>query len=129
MSVEEGESVAITRLGARGDGVTEDGLHVPYALAGERVRIARDERHARILAIETASPQRIAPFCRYFGSCGGCSVQHLEAGAYSAWKSGIVSQALRTARIDAPPIQPLLDAHGAGRRRLTLHVRDRKSVV
>ena len=116
------ETVTIARLGARGDGLTVDGLVVPGALPGERVSVAREERRARLLAIEAPSPKRVAPFCPYAGRCGGCAVQHLAAGAYAAWKRGIVAQALVQAGIETEPA-PLVDAHGAGRRRITLHVR------
>ena len=123
MSEPATESVTIARLGARGDGLTGDGLAVPGALPGERVAVERDGSRARLVAVETPSPERIAPFCPYYERCGGCAVQHLEAQAYAAWKRGIVTQALAQARIETE-LAPLVDAHGAGRRRITLHVRE-----
>ncbi len=122
MSEATAETVSIARFGARGDGVTEDGLIVPGALAGERATIIREGKIGRVVAIEVASPERIAPFCRYFGHCGGCAVQHLAPEPYSAWKRGIAVQALQQAGI-ATTIDPLVDAHAPGRRRITLHVR------
>lgn len=116
------ESVAIARLGARGDGLTAAGLAVAGALPGERVSVQREDGRARLLAIELPSPDRIDPFCPYYEECGGCAVQHLAPEPYAAWKRGIAEQALSQAHIDAE-LLPLVDAHEAGRRRITLHVR------
>ena len=69
-----------------------------------------------------ASPERIAPFCPHFGVCGGCAIQHWEAERYRAWKRDIVVETLAQAGIDCE-VAPLVDAHGVGRRRITLHAR------
>jgi 23S rRNA (uracil1939-C5)-methyltransferase len=118
----------IDHVGQRGDGVSfADGqnLFVPYTLPGEGVEAGPvaghpDRRH--LIRIEQPSPQRIAPFCRYFGACGGCAIQHWEPEAYRAWKRAIVVETLDHAGI-ACEVAPLVDAHGAGRRRITLHAR------
>ncbi len=120
------ETLDIVRLGLRGDGVTADGLVVPGALPGETVRAAPEEGtrppRARLDVVLKASADRIAPFCPYFGTCGGCAIQHLAPAPYAAWKRDLVVGALARAGIEAP-VAPLLDAHGSGRRRITLHVR------
>ena len=116
-------SVVIARLGARGDGLAADGLAVPGALPGERVTVRRTGGRTELLAVETPSPERVAPFCPYYARCGGCSVQHLAPEAYRGWKRGLVADALDRAGL-ATDLAPLVDAHGAGRRRLTLHVRE-----
>ena len=72
--------------------------------------------------IEQPSPQRIDPFCKYFGACGGCAIQHWQPEAYRAWKRAIVVETLEHAGIDCE-VAPLVDAHGAGRRRITVHAR------
>ena len=120
--------LTIDHVGHRGDGValTDDGnVYVPYTLGGETVEIeplaSRADR-ARLLRIETASPDRIAPFCSHFGACGGCAIQHWQPEAYRAWKRQIVIDTLTQARIDCA-VDELIDAHGAGRRRITLHAR------
>lgn len=117
------ETVTIRDLGARGDGIAEDGILVPYTLPGERVTIRREGRRAELLGIERASADRVAPVCPYFMRCGGCRTQHLARPAELAWKRGRVAQALSQAGLDAAPA-PTLDAHGEGRRRITLHVRE-----
>ncbi|MFY9294204.1 MAG: RNA methyltransferase, partial [Methylorubrum rhodinum] len=119
----EPETLTIARLGARGDGLAEDGLPVPGALPGERVQVHREGRHGTLVAVETPSPERIAPFCPYYSACGGCAVQHLAPEPYADWKRGIVEGALAQARIETQ-LAPLLDARGEGRRRIVLHVRE-----
>ncbi|WP_349371311.1 RNA methyltransferase [Salinarimonas sp.] len=121
--------VVIDRLGARADGIAETPrgpLYVPYALPAERVRVAlREGDRARLVAVETPAPERIAPFCPYFGACGGCLTQHMAEPAYRAWKTGILARALETAGVTPEAIAPMVDARGAGRRRLTFHARYR----
>ena len=92
---------------------------------------ARPSKWRRCRVIPTAAaccrskPQareRIAPFCPHFGVCGGCAIQHWESERYRAWKRDIVVETLARARIDCE-VDALIDAHGLGRRRITLHAR------
>jgi 23S rRNA (uracil1939-C5)-methyltransferase len=122
------ERLIIDHVGHRGDGVAlADGqtVYVPYALAGETVEVDAVPDHPdrrRLLQVERASPQRVAPFCRHFAICGGCAIQHWETEHYRAWKRDIVVETLAQAKI-ACEVYPLVDAHGLGRRRITLHAR------
>ena len=77
---------------------------------------------AHLLRVETASPERIAPICPHFGVCGGCALQHWQTARYRAWKRDLVVDALRQAGL-AAEVADLVDAHGAGRRRVVLHAR------
>lgn len=119
----ETRTVETVRLGQRGDGIAADGTIVPYALPGERVVVRRDGARTHLITVETASAERIDPVCGYFGTCGGCAVQHLAPEPYAEWKRGNLAQGLAQAGLDIAP-EPLRDAHGNGRRRLTLHVRE-----
>jgi len=122
------ERLTISRLGHRGDGVAETPagpVFVPYALPGETVTVEAvpghpDRRH--LLRVESASPERVAPFCPHFGVCGGCAVQHWTEDRYRNWKRGLVVAALTQAGLDAP-VDDLIDAHGEGRRRAVFHAR------
>jgi 23S rRNA (uracil1939-C5)-methyltransferase len=123
------EHLVIDHVGHRGDGVTTVGgesVYVPYTLGGETVEVATVPGHhpdrRRLVAVEKASPERIAPFCPHFGVCGGCAIQHWEPERYRAWKRDIVVTTLAQDGI-ACEVAPLVDAHGAGRRRITLHAR------
>jgi 23S rRNA (uracil1939-C5)-methyltransferase len=123
------ERLTIDHVGQLGDGVGfADGqtLYVPYALGGEIVEVAPVPGHhpdrRRLVGIERASPERIAPFCQHFGTCGGCAIQHWDVERYRAWKRQLVVATLAQAKI-ACDVHPLIDAHGLGRRRITLHAR------
>jgi 23S rRNA (uracil1939-C5)-methyltransferase len=122
------ERLVIDHVGHRGDGVGfADGLavYVPYTLGGETVEVALLSDHPdrrRLLQVEHASPERVTPFCPHFGVCGGCAIQHWETERYRAWKRDIVVETLAQAKL-ACDVDPLIDAHGAGRRRITLHAR------
>jgi 23S rRNA (uracil1939-C5)-methyltransferase len=122
------ESFIIDHVAHRGDGValaSGEAVYVPYTLAGETVEVDLVAGHpdrARLLAVTTASPERIAPFCPHFGVCGGCAIQHWQEDRYQAWKRNIVVETLRQAKLDCE-VAPLVDAHGAGRRRITVHAR------
>lgn len=119
------EHVTITRLGAKADGIAETAsgpLFVPFALPGETVTIERDGARAQLVSVDTPSPERATPFCPYFGECGGCATQHMRHDFYRAWKQDALAHTLRQAHLDTP-LEPMIDAHGEGRRRLTLHVR------
>ncbi len=115
----------IERMGNRGDGIAlHDGetYHIPYALPGEAVSAVLTEGRAEAVRVETSSGERIAPACRHFGQCGGCALQHWRADAVASWKRDRIAQALKRVRIETE-IGPTIDAHGEGRRRVTLHIR------
>ena len=98
---------------------------MPYALPGEMVSAEVQGERGRLIALQEPSPDRITPFCPHFTHCGGCAIQHLAVPAYQAWKRNLVVEALSQAGIEAP-VAPLVDAHGKGRRRVTLHARKGK---
>ena len=121
-------ALTIDHVGHRGDGIAMDAgntLYVPYTLSGESVEVDHVAGHPdrrKLLAVDVASPERIEPFCPHFGICGGCAIQHWAAEPYQAWKRNIVVETLAQAGVDCE-VAPLVDAHGAGRRRVTLHGR------
>jgi 23S rRNA (uracil1939-C5)-methyltransferase len=122
------EQLTIARLGHRGDGVAdtaEGPVYVPYTLPGETVTVEPvaghpDRRH--LDHVDRPSRERIAPICKHFTQCGGCAIQHWSLAEYHLWKRGLVAEALAQAGVIAP-IADLIDAHGQGRRRATLHAR------
>ncbi len=117
--------VTIQSLGQHGDGIAEiagERVFVPFTLPGERVEIGREGERGTLLSIIEPSPERAEPICAYFGTCGGCSLQHLSGAGYAAFKRGLVANALEHAGVVAD-VAELVDATGIGRRRATLHVR------
>jgi len=122
------QRLVISRVGHRGDGIADvagEPVFIPYTLPGESVDAEPVPGHpdrAQLLRVETPSPDRIDPFCPHFGICGGCATQHWAEAPYRAWKRDLVVTALAQAGIDSP-VDALIDAHGEGRRRATLHAR------
>jgi len=111
----------VESLGHRGDGIvrTEAGvLHVPKVLPGERI----DLRDGVLVSVLEPSAERVEAFCAHYASCGGCKFQHWQEEPYRAWKRGLLLAALASQGIETD-VTPLVDAHGAGRRRVTFHVR------
>ncbi len=111
----------IDRLGSKGDGICRSGeamMFVNKVIAGEVVELV----HGKLKRIVEPSPERQPAFCQYYDTCGGCKFQHWQHAHYAEWKRNLVVEALRSQGIDAE-VSPLIDAHGAGRRRVSLHVR------
>jgi 23S rRNA (uracil1939-C5)-methyltransferase len=96
------DSLVISALDQEGRGVARrEGkvVFVDGALIGERVdaEITREKAHyalARVTALERASPARVDPPCPHFGTCGGCSLQHLDPAAQVAVKQRVLEDAL-----------------------------------
>jgi 23S rRNA (uracil1939-C5)-methyltransferase len=119
------QALDIARLGAQGDGIAETlsgPVYVPYALPGEQVLIEGRGDRARLVAVLSASADRVAPQCRHFTHCGGCALQHLERTAYLAWKRELVATAFAARGIEAPVAHVVSVGLGA-RRRATLSAR------
>jgi len=116
----------IDRLGHRGDGIARGGsgdVFISYTLPDELVIAALESAdRARLQAIVRASADRVDPVCDYFTRCGGCALQHLDLSALLDWKRSLVVEALRQRGIETR-VEPCIDAHGDGRRRVTLHAR------
>jgi 23S rRNA (uracil1939-C5)-methyltransferase len=95
--------VMIESLAHDGRGVAHlDGkaIFIEGALPGERVGIEYLATHrkfdeARATVIQLASPDRVTPRCPHFGVCGGCSLQHLEAGAQIRAKQQVLLDNLK----------------------------------
>ena len=118
-------TATIEALGHKGEGIaTIEGkkVYVPFALPGEVVELQVEGERGTLVSVTSPAPNRTNPFCPHFGTCGGCQLQHMDAESYAAFKIGLVETPLRHAGIDAK-VEKFMTAHGAGRRRATLHAR------
>jgi len=119
--------VTIERIGAKGDGVAETDagpLFIPRGIPGDVYRIDHDADAGEKFHLETPSPHRVTPFCSAFGQCGGCAIQDAEQKIYAQWKKELVGSALAPLGL-SDRVTDFIDAHGAGRRRVTFHARRR----
>lgn len=106
------EASEIVRIAAKGDGVTADGRHAPYAAPGDVLlpdgSLAPGLHHA-------------VPPCRHFGTCGGCQLQHCDEPSIARYVGERVafaaqSQGVAIGELLAPHLSP-----PRSRRRCTLH--------
>jgi len=124
---EPGFEAVATALGRSGDGLVRhegETLFVPFLLPGERAMLGRAGRgHAHIARLIEASAERAAPPCPHFGRCGGCSLQHLQAGPLARFKLDRVRRALAEAGFTPPIETGFVAIPPASRRRMDLAVR------
>ncbi len=105
------ETALITRIAARGDGVTADGRHVAGAVPGDRVRSD---------GILIPGPNRAEPLCRHFGKCGGCQLQHVAEDALADYVRDRVVGGLAGQDVEAAEVLPALLSPSHSRRRAAL---------
>jgi 23S rRNA (uracil1939-C5)-methyltransferase len=125
--------LGIDDLSHDGRGVATFGekkVFVRGALPGERVsvRITDSKRRydeGEVLAVLEASPDRIQPRCPHFGTCGGCSLQHLEPARQIEYKQNTLLQNLaRIGKVTPAVLWPPLTGPAWGyRRKARLSVR------
>lgn len=110
------EDVHITGVAAEGNAlarVNDMVVFIPYGAPGDvaDVRLTRKRSsyaEGRIERMVTPSPDRVAPRCEHFGTCGGCRWQHLPYGLQLKFKQEQVEAALtRIAKVELPPISPI----------------------
>jgi 23S rRNA (uracil1939-C5)-methyltransferase len=100
----------IVRIAARGDGVTESGQHVPFAVPGDALL---DDG---ALAF---GPHHQEPPCRHFPECGGCQLQHADDAAYRGYLVSRIETALAQHGLETEIRDPHLSPPRS-RRRATL---------
>lgn len=105
-------------------GTTTDGLgiaridswvvFIPKAVAGDVADIiitSKKKNHVfgKITALKKESAQRVSPFCKHFGLCGGCSLQHIDYAEQLRIKQKFVEDTLkRIGKTEAEEILPIL---------------------
>ncbi len=125
--------VDITDLSHDGRGVARiDGktVFVVGALPGERARIrlvkrSRSFDEATVEELLTRSPSRVDPRCVHFGTCSGCSLQHLAPAEQIAAKQRVLSENFdRIGKVSpARWLDPLVDDAWGYRRKGRLSVK------
>jgi len=85
-------------------------------LPGETVKVTVDEERkdyikATAKEILEPSPYRIKPACRYFGTCGGCQLQHIPHDMQIRLKEEILMDCMkRQAKTDVKLSEPIIDS-------------------
>ncbi|WP_288902577.1 23S rRNA (uracil(1939)-C(5))-methyltransferase RlmD [uncultured Sneathiella sp.] len=129
--------LAIDHIGSAGDGVAEkDGksYYVPFTAPGDwlRASVLEERGNGSVAAIDeifTPGPDRIDPTCRHFGTCGGCSLQHLTPAFTADWKRQRIIDCLSMAGIDGANVLETLTSPLGSRRRVEFIAAKRKKGV
>ncbi len=112
-------TVTIEDIEQRGYGVARhEGkvIFVEDALPGETVEVHQTKNKgsyafARPMRLVVPSSDRVEPFCRHFGSCGGCKWQYLPYEKQLGYKEYFVRTALeRIGGVADPPVRTILGA-------------------
>src|ERR1700733_15692753 len=111
------EDVAIIDIAEEGKGVgkaDEFVLFVDKAVPGDiaDIEVYRSKKNfgeGKISLLKQPSELRTEPFCRHFGTCGGCKWQHMTYAAQLQFKKKSVADALtRIAKIDIDGMLPII---------------------
>jgi 23S rRNA (uracil1939-C5)-methyltransferase len=108
-------------------------VFIPFTAVGDRItcRITEMKRSFAkgiLIELKYASRYRTQPLCPYFGTCGGCQLQHLQPQAQLKYKLHAVQDALkRIGHLSIPPF-PIIPAtaNWSYRRHITLHLRPKE---
>lgn len=111
------ENIVITDYAAEGKAMVRlDGkvIFVSGAIPGDTVDLLltknkKDWAEARALRIVKPSPDRLDPFCKHFGICGGCKWQMLPYDKQLQFKQQETEQNLRRiGKVELPEIMPII---------------------
>lgn len=110
--------VAITGLSHDGRGIARVNDKVMFvfgALPDETVRVQITKSHSRFqeantIEVISPSPMRVKPPCQHFGTCGGCSLQHIAPNDQVKLKQGWLADQL-THQAKVTPIEWLEPLH------------------
>lgn len=111
------DELVIDSLGSGGEGVGRlDGIvtFVPLTAPGDRARVRVTEtkkrfRRARLVEVLAPGPDRVAPPCAVFGTCGGCDWQHLDYAVQLEAKRAQLEQTLaRVGGLADPVVAPTI---------------------
>lgn len=85
-------------------------VFIPYAIPGETLEIEiiksfRDYDIAKITKILESSPHRTNPFCKLYGKCGGCNLQHIEPNYQIELRKQILQECFAREKIEIPEIE------------------------
>ena len=98
-------ALTVDALSSQGEGLAAYGPYtcfIPGVLPGEVVRVRLGQPFARgsarvpgaVEEIVKPHAERAAPFCPYFGRCGGCALQHASLHLQARIKEGQIKAAL-----------------------------------
>ena len=104
MNIEKNKTYSAECLasGSEGEGIVKiDGftVFVDGMLPGEKgeiliVKLKKNYGYGKLISLTLSSPERVAPPCPYYKTCGGCSLQHMSYGAQLEFKRNKVKDCM-----------------------------------
>ena len=87
-------------------------VFIPFTMPDETLSInivqhKNDYDNAEIIKILQASPYRKNPECKYYGSCGGCNMMHIQSDYQRQLRKQMLEDAFLANKIQLPQIQTI----------------------
>jgi len=111
MKIHEVEIEKIISNGCGLGRVNGKAVFVPFAVPGEKVTISVDQEknsylYGSVKETLLASPFRVVPVCKYYFSCGGCTLQHIDHKMQLDIRKNLIKEAIeRNGKITPPEIE------------------------
>jgi 23S rRNA (uracil1939-C5)-methyltransferase len=109
-------------------------IFIPFTVPGDQilcrvVEVKKSFAKGELLRIQEPSSQRVNPLCPYFGTCGGCQLQHMSYQEQLHYKLHAVLDALKRIGHVSLPKFDIVPAHmqWSYRRHVTLHLRPKQT--
>jgi 23S rRNA (uracil-5-)-methyltransferase RumA len=78
-------------------------------VTAELTKIKSSFLEGRVTKIQQLSPHRAEPFCSHFGTCGGCSWQHIQYAEQLKYKQQqVIDNLERIGGLELPPMKPII---------------------
>ena len=85
-------------------------VFIPFTMPDEKLSInivqhKNDYDNAEIINIIEPSPYRKQPECKYYGSCGGCNMMHIQSEYQRELRKQMLADSFTANKIELPDIQ------------------------
>lgn len=113
------ENLTISGLAAEGKSIARLDGQVIFLTGGAPgdvvtatvTKVKSNFLEARVQAITQPSPHRTIPFCEHFGTCGGCSWQHIAYATQLHYKHAqVIDHLERLGGLQLPAVDPIIAA-------------------
>ena len=110
-----GQEVLITikRIGINGEGigyykrkaVFVDGVLPPEEVVVKITDVMDTYAKGEVVRVKVKAAKRVKPFCKHYGECGGCQLQHVDYQEQLSFKEEMLVQAMdRYSNLDVSKI-------------------------
>ena len=108
-------------------------VRIPFSLPGETVTFKQigSKKRKKFLfqSVETSSESRIAPVCRHFTQCGGCTLQHMNKELYHEFKRSLITIPLQQNGLDPLLVSDIIILPFGKRRRANMDIIKKNDIV